>query len=397
MKVKLLTLLITLFTAISPRVSAQAIYYVRPGAQGSNDGSNWANAYSRFPETLSRGATYYIANGSYSQRSFSSAEVDAKTIVIMKATGREHGTDDGWQDVFGNGVAEFTGILFESDWWILDGGSQSGSGSSYGIKIANSADRVAMVTISGKRSHITLRNIELAGDPALTNRSSGVYAVQGPSHLFFQKCYLHDFFGVPFHLIDAAHVTIEHSLIARNKSTAEWHSEGIQARGCTDLTVRYNTWEDMNGTATIVSGSGHSSGWSIYGNIFNRGNVGHGIVADNMVDSIEDVTVSGNIIIGYRGNAGMNFYKAKGRITVVDNVWYDNPWVSFNGITNRDYNYFSKCRFPYAFRSEAHESRVQEGKDGQYSTQNTPPFVDFEKKNFTLTGEALQTLTHEKN
>ena len=163
------------------------------------------------------------------------------------------------------------------------------------------------------------------------------------------------------------------------------------------LTVRYNTWEDTQGTAVIVSGSGNSSKWNIYGNIFNRGDVGHGIVSDNMVDSIEDVTVSGNIIIGHRGNAGMNFYKAKGRITVVDNVWYDNSWVSFTGLTTRDYNFSSKCRFPYAFQPAAHESAVKDGKDGKYSTQNASPFVDLSNGDFTLTGEALRMLTHEKN
>lgn len=395
MKTKFNALLLAFLSAFLSQGFAQGTFYILPGAQGANNGSNWTNAYAKIPAVLQREAIYYLGDGNYSAHSFDSSASEAKTIVVKKATEADHGTDEGWQKAFGDGVAGFTAITFASDWWVLDGGAR-GPNDGYGIKISNPADRIATVTILGKSSHITLRSAELSGDPTLENRGSGIYAVQGPSYLMIERCYLHDFFGVPFHLIDAAQVTIEHCLIARNKSTAEWHSEGIQARGCTDLTVRYNTWEDMNGTAVIVSGSGNSSRWSIYGNVFNRGNVGHGIVSDNMVDSIEDVTVSGNIIIGHRGNAGMNFYKAKGRISVIDNVWYDNAWVSFQGLTTRDYNYFSKCRFPYAFLPAAHESSVQDGKDGKYSIQNNPPFVDFSKKDFTLSSEALQTLTHEK-
>ena len=397
MKYTLRTLFLPFFFLFSSHAFAQGVFCVRPGAQGTNDGSNWTNAYSQLPPAMQRGATYYLADGDYGKHSFGSAEAVAKTIVIKKATGAEHGTGDGWQNGYGDGVAAFTGVVFDSDWWVLDGAGSTGPGSGHGIKVSNPADNIATVKILGKHSHITLRYVELAGDPALQNRGAGIFAVQGPSHLLVQHCYLHDFYGVPFHLIDATHTTIEHSLIARNKSTPEWHSEGVQARGCTGLIIRYNTWEDMNGTAVIVSGSGDSSGWSIYGNIFNRGNVGHGIVSDNMVDSIEDITISGNIIIGHRGNAGMNFYKSKGRITVVDNVWYDNSWISFQGLTTRDYNYSSKCRFPYAFEPAAHETPVQDGKDGKYSVQNAPPFVDWTKGDFTLSREALQTLTHEKN
>ena len=396
MKKLIQTLLLPLLIAFSCHAFAQGVFYISPGGRGTKGGTSWANALTQFPAEMQRGAIYFIAAGSYGKQTFDSAETAAQTITIKKATEADHGTADGWQAAYGEGVAEFTGIAFESDWWVLDGGERDGLRSGYGIKVANAEDRSTAIYLPGKRSHITLRRVELAGDPTLENRGTGIYAVHGPSHILVQYCHLHDFFGVPFHFIDAAHVTIEHSLIARNKNTPEWHSEGIQARGCTDLTIRYNTWEDIHGTAVIVSGSGDSSGWSIYGNIFNRGDVGHGIVSDNMVDSIENVTISGNIIIGHRGNAGMNFYKARGRITVVDNVWYDCPWASFYGITTRDYNYFSKCRFPYAFKAEAHESRVKEGEDGKYTVENAPPFADWTRGDFTLTREALQTLTREK-
>jgi hypothetical protein len=345
---------------------------------------------------MQRGAIYFISEGNYSHHNFDAPDSSSQTISIKKASDSDHGTDNGWRAEYGDGVAEFTGVTFNSNWWIVDGGGREKPDRGCGLRISNTADRKALVTLPGKRSHITIRCVELAGDPALINRTTGIYGVEGPSYIEVQYCYLHDFFGVPFHFIDAAHVLIEYSYIARNKSTAEWHSEGIQARGCTDLTVRYNKWEDMNGTAVIVSGSGHSSGWSIYGNIFNRGNVGHGIVSDNLVDSIENVHISGNVIVGHRGNAGMNFYKSKGRISVVDNVWYDNSWTSFNGVDLRDYNHYARCHFPYAFQPAAHETPTRDGGDGKYSTLTAEPFVDLSKGNFNLSESALQTLTRSK-
>jgi hypothetical protein len=41
--------------------TASVIHYVRQGVTGSNDGSNWTNAYTSLPAKLIRGHTYYIA------------------------------------------------------------------------------------------------------------------------------------------------------------------------------------------------------------------------------------------------------------------------------------------------------------------------------------------------
>ena len=396
MKINLLVLLATCALALASSCLADGIFYIRPDAGGRKDGSDWNNAYTAPPKAMQRGSIYYVADGNYAKHSFDAPEASTQAITIKKATDADHGTDDGWNPAYGDGVAEFPGLTFNTDWWILDGAGRKIPESGCGLRLSSTTDLSTLVTLDGKRSHITIRNVELAGDTTLEKRITGIYGVQGPSHLEIQHCHIHDLFGVPFHFIDATDILIEFCLIARTKSTPEWHTAGIQARGCTALTVRYNKWEDINGTAVIVSGSGNSSRWNVHGNIFLRGNVGHGMVADNDWDTIEDVQVSGNIIVGHRGNAGMNFFKSKGRITIVDNVWYDNPWISFSGVTTQDYNHYSNCKFPFAFQPAPHETPVRRGEDANYSIVKTSPFSDLAKGDFSLSRDVLRAITHEK-
>ncbi|HPN54805.1 MAG TPA: hypothetical protein PLB52_02625, partial [Candidatus Moranbacteria bacterium] len=79
-----------------------ADYYVRADATGSNNGSDWTNAYTALPATLDRGtngSTYYIADGNYEGYLFDSttAAVDGtKIITIKKATASVHGSEIGW-------------------------------------------------------------------------------------------------------------------------------------------------------------------------------------------------------------------------------------------------------------------------------------------------------------
>ena len=61
----LLTMTILFVAIFGVAASAEAAnHYVRQGAGGS--GGDWTNAYSDLPSTLTRGDTYYVADGTYS-------------------------------------------------------------------------------------------------------------------------------------------------------------------------------------------------------------------------------------------------------------------------------------------------------------------------------------------
>jgi hypothetical protein len=89
-----------------------ANHYVRSGAIGLNNGSDWANAYTSLPTSLIRGDTYYIADGSYSGKNFNTPVAGAQLITIKKAIESDHGTDVGWSSTYGDGQAVFTSVLF---------------------------------------------------------------------------------------------------------------------------------------------------------------------------------------------------------------------------------------------------------------------------------------------
>src|SRR6478672_8702003 len=90
--------LMVICAALGAGLRAQtATHYVRQGASGTGTGDDWTNAYPNLPGTLTRGDTYYVADGSYGNPVFDDPESGTLVITIKKATITDHGTDTGWQ------------------------------------------------------------------------------------------------------------------------------------------------------------------------------------------------------------------------------------------------------------------------------------------------------------
>ena len=172
---------------------AQSTYYVRAGATGSNDGSNWTNAYTALPPTLQRGATYYIADGAYRCYTFNDAESGTTRITIKKATAADHGTSTGWLDTYGDGQAIITQTIdrcwnVQTGYWTIDGNGPVGT---YGFKfVATVGDPIPPpgnrilslgVGIAAVLNNITVRSVEFDGadikfvDAIGLNQLSGLY------------------------------------------------------------------------------------------------------------------------------------------------------------------------------------------------------------------------------
>src|SRR5262245_4189942 len=88
--------LVCAFVVATP--AAAATRFVRAGASGAANGSDWTNAYPSLPATLTRGDTYYVAAGTYSGYRFSTPASGTTLITIKKATVADHGTNTGWSD-----------------------------------------------------------------------------------------------------------------------------------------------------------------------------------------------------------------------------------------------------------------------------------------------------------
>ena len=339
-------------TSPPPTVS----HYVRVGATGNNDGSDWVNAWTSLPATLTRGHTYYIADGNYPSYTFDDAKSGTTVIYIKKAIESNHGTDTGWESSYGDGVASFTVTLrFTTGYWEFDG--QVGSGvSGHGFYI-DARGQVKGVNISTPGvSNITMSHLEIEGngkdgdsEPANDLIYLAPTAEPFITNLTFSYLYLHDSGRVPFLFRRTSDVIIEYSWIARNESTPGQHSEGIAAWNDLDnYIIRYNTWEDIEGTGIIVI---HGDNSEVYGNVFfysnsyTGGGIGNGAIANDTGDSNANWKIYNNIFVNLRGyNIGPGLSGGVNNIAE-NNLWFDDSGtlggaINFLG-TSHDYNWFT--------------------------------------------------------
>lgn len=101
--------------------------FVRAGASGANDGTDWTNAYTSFP-TLSRGNVYYFADGSYSAPyPISTAESGSTTIELRKCTASDHGTETGYVSTYCDGQATLGTLYFTTGYFIVNGNTRNES------------------------------------------------------------------------------------------------------------------------------------------------------------------------------------------------------------------------------------------------------------------------------
>ena len=289
--------LVWLAALVLPTASWAANRYVRAGAIGNGSGSDWTNAYPDLPASLVRGDTYYVATGSYSYHFFSDAESGTSVITVKAATLADHGTNTGWstsyvgQASFAGGPGEALVWVFTTGYYTLDGVYGCSPSAACGFRVDASKTTATgcgqarnTIQLEGGVGNVTFQYIEVKGtantalDPNNIN-DSGFFSRAANHDLYFGHVWVHDQGGLWMVLDGDDKVIIEYSWFRNNHSTPLCHSEGIALRapsglGNTNLTIRYNRFENADGTAYIgtpvnlgLTGP-TSSNWYVYGNIF---------------------------------------------------------------------------------------------------------------------------------
>src|SRR3989344_1494729 len=156
-----------IFTQIVTTPSGNT-FYIRNGATSSSC-TDWTNACDSLPGTLQRGATYYIADGSYGSYTFDDPVFGTQLITIKKATASDHGTNTGWSSSYGSGQAVFGGTLnFNTSYWVFDGQTGGGPGSwktGHGFKIEVLTTESGMgISVERNMHDITLKRFEVQGN-----------------------------------------------------------------------------------------------------------------------------------------------------------------------------------------------------------------------------------------
>lgn len=281
-----------------------ATRYVRQGAGGSNNGTDWTNAYTTLSgATLSRGDVIYVADGSYAGRTFNTANSGTTVIEIRKAIVADHGTTTGWLDTYGDGSATFTSQLyFTTSYWLVDGvvgGGPTNWTGPFGF-ISTATDE--MLLYENDTSNVTVRHLEFSGVGSYNSTQVGLRA-NSCTDCTLSYWYMHDIGFIPF-FSGAINLTVEYGYM-KNWYDGASHSELCS---CWDIgntaigthTFRWNLLTDARSTGGLMwdNKTNHAAELRVYGNVFYKDPA---VAMDNCCNGI---------VGGWTGANSEDFYNA---------------------------------------------------------------------------------------
>ncbi|MHB8139325.1 MAG: hypothetical protein ACYDGO_13200 [Smithellaceae bacterium] len=259
-----------------------ANHYILQG--GTGNGTTWSNALDDLPDTLIRGDTYYIADGTYGEHTFNDAESGTTYISIKKATAGDHGTDTGWQSTYGDGQAIFKGLInFTNGYYIWEGITGSGGNyGSYGFKIVPlscpSASQLLGVPGIGYSSN-QVKNVRVShtamiqcGEGDGTYNQVGVYslakdAAYASSDITISNNYLSNASSNML-IRQARNWTIADNYFDGNWSSSDNHGQQISPATSSNIFLYNNVFKN---SSTFIIGAhnegGGNSNWQVFNNI----------------------------------------------------------------------------------------------------------------------------------
>lgn len=264
---------------------------VRVGAGGSNNGTDWNNAYTTLPSStlLSRGDTVYVADGDYLSDFVLQKPPSGSTfITIKKATVSSHGPATGWLDSYGDGQANIPHFIIGSSsgtsagWFDVDFRSSHVTGG-YGVRIDGGADNACISVMYGMEEYrsVYLRGFHLDGPlgsgDGVQDFAVGIDMVESSGTGTVWPQY-HDFLiannrlrGFATALFIAAHtgagvITMEYNSFEDGRQVGPDHQNVVYGQFDKGI-FRYNRVFNWNVEGVMVCGFGTST-WKIHGNVF---------------------------------------------------------------------------------------------------------------------------------
>ena len=396
--------LVTLSLTSAQWSEAQTYRYVRSEATGAATGLDWTNAYRDLPNALERSVTYLIADGTYGSRKFNTPNDGSKVITVRKATPAAHGTQTGWNDSYGDGVAQWNGSLyFSTDYYLIDGATGGGPGSwEQGFGFAFDFTGWHLVHLEGPRHDITFRHCDLesGGRGSTYTEDQIFYAIGGPYNLVLSYCWLHDVRGCQLLTRSGHDYLIEYSKFSRNGGGgAASHREAWSGSNECNVVLRHCFFEDISNTAFIglVNGFGEAANWSIHGNLFvHSGNL---VEPDNQISPAVILTkyapgvteivpknwrIMNNTFANIAGNTGFRFVQvaSPGDVMVRNNLFWRGSGgaIHMTAPLDMDHNWYGDNQTPAGEDLDAKAASAE-----VHSTAGSgDPFRDYRAKDWRL-------------
>jgi chitodextrinase len=382
---------------------AAAEYCVRAGASGADDGSDWNNAFTALPAALVRGATYFVAGGSYPRYTSAADDGSTSTITIKKAIASDHGTGTGWTSAYGIAAATFNGtVAIRRSHVVFDGQTGGGPGSwtsGFGFRIAVTSKTahepgLDLVDMNASDyvgpSYVTTRHFEVIGDGGdgdqnWPNNDAVAIGNTASGNILISHAYLHDMGRTLFIVLGANPLVVEYVYCGKYEYTWGEHSEIASTNG-DGITFRYDIFTSVTGTGGLMFNGQDNR---VYGNVFHHaaGDTSWGYAANGIIgakssnEPVRNTLICNNTFIdtypddtgGGPQIFGMYLSNYPGNVAY-DNLFYGHnaPLGDLGGVTH-DYNAFVDFTGD-VLPVEAHRS-----------TAAGDPFRDPAHADFTLT------------
>lgn len=369
--------------------ASDSTWYVREGAQGDGSGKDWENAFPTLPKRLQRGATYYIAGGSYDGYKFDDRPQGDAKITIRKAIEADHGTDEGWKTEYGTTVALFKDTLeFASPHWIFDG--QTGGGpdnwrTNFGFKVwTTKTDKEVKPCMLVYADDIVLRHFEAQGngggdDNAVGGASNDCIMICAVDRIEVSHAYLHDA-GRNLIMGSGHGVTFKYLFGGTFEGTYVQHSEMAAIRYFLDKLPQdwafyHCIWSHYASTGGIMF---QGDGLTVSGNVFYKpagaeffGGGGNGCVGTWTWAQATRLKIYNNSFIDMPRAIGFIDENDNGEFR--NNIFFRTPVGMFQGtgLLDNSHNHFANI-----------PDRYERGPSGTISVGD--PFVDYPHGDFRL-------------
>ncbi len=338
-----------------------ATYYVRTGATGTNDGSDWTNAWHDFDHivwgSIVGDDIIYIAGGTYVQNLAPAASgSDGHPILIYRATIDVHGTETGWnasydaQVVLNQKVITISGPTVDTgyNYITIDGKTWEGIRVD---KTGGTAGHIVDLSPSNKypKIGITLRYIEAEGpgrDSGIDNtacfRNTPIAAADpANSAITLQYCHFHETATALMKLQNCTNFLMEYCEV-HGTEDATLHEDFIICYNNTNAIIRYNLFYDTESEGIYLEEG--NTGFEIYGNVIYQTGALVGIGTGIGVGGGHTITgfkVYNNTTVGFL--RGFEMPEDLNSVEAYNNLFYNNTshWMSTigSGVTH-DYNWY---------------------------------------------------------
>ena len=304
--------------------TAERVYCISQGGSGDFTGRDWLNTMSTLPESLVRGATYYISSGKYPSRIFDDPVKGDTYISIKAATHYDHGPDLGWNNEF-EGLLVFGPILFTVPFYRMDGTKK---------KLIEVNGSFLGTVVSIKTNKIELSNCKIDGE---FRKSLAGKHIQGAcngitvsgSDVSIKECEIYDIADDGVEIHNAKRLLFTGNTIRRLNGCGtdggcgpcyNGHSDGLEIYNVSDSEISYNFITDIKGNAALFFGNWGAlcRNLKIYNNIFYSPDTGFAAY----ISDCDNVQFINNIVWGTEkgGYGGLAIGKRVRKLDIYNNI-----------------------------------------------------------------------------